>query len=244
MRKAIGKRTTRQGRIQALVASVLLTGTVVVGVSADHASAAGVPVFPDNLVIFPDRDFLSVEGFDAHIGENALVQVIRGGQVIGAAEVTLGPGGVPFEVNHPGGYCWGNDVVGGTGFLSGTAAPNALPNVTPDVRPGDDIVVTFADGSTSAITTQDGFVAEAPENGTEAEPAVSGVNTVVSGDADYILGFESRFTIRGRINTANPDFVEQRIVNPDLTGTAVGRRDVRAVPDVAGFVLDLSLIHI
>jgi len=238
MRTSTGTRTTRQGRIRALVASVLLTGTVVVGVNADHASAVGVPTFPDNLVIFPDRDFLSVEGFDAHIGENALVQVIRGGQVVGAAEVTLGPGGVPFEVNHPGGYCWGNDVVGGTGFLSGTAAPGALPNVTPDIRPGDDIVVTFADGSTSEITTQDAFVADAPENGTADKPAVSGVDTVVSGDADFIAGFESRFTIRGRINTANPDFVEQRIVNPDLTDTAVAKRDIRAVPDPAGFVLD------
>ena len=237
MRTAIGKRTTRQGRIQALVASVLLTGTVVVGVSADHASAAGVPVFPDNLVIFPDRDFLSAEGFDGHVGENALVQVIRGGEVIGAAEVTLEPGGVPFEVNHPGGYCWGNDVIGGIGF-SGPAAPGDLPDVTPDIRPGDDIVVTFADGTTSQITTQDAYVAEAPENGTVAEPAVSGVDTVVAGDADFIAGFESRFTIRGRINTADPTFAEQRIVNPDLTDTAVGRRDIRAVFDPAGFVVD------
>ncbi len=238
MNEIIGSESTRQGRVRALIAFVLLIGTVVVGFHANPASAVGVPVFPDNLVIFPDRDFLSVEGFDAHIGENALVQVIRGGQVIGAAEVTLVPGGVPFEVNHPGGYCWGNDVVGGTGFLSGTAAPGSLPNVTPDVRPGDDIVVTFADGSTSAITTQDGYVAEAPENGTADKPAVSSVDTVVLGDPEFIAGFESRFTIRGHINTANPDFVEQRIVNPDLTDTAVARRDIRAVPDPAGFVLD------
>jgi Chitobiase/beta-hexosaminidase C-terminal domain/K319L-like, PKD domain/Fibronectin type III domain len=237
MNETIGRGMTRQGRTRTLVAFTLVVGAAVVGLSGDPASAAGVPVFPDNLVIFPDRDFLSTEGFDGHVGENALVQVFRDGEVIGAAEVTLEPGGVPFEVNHPGGYCWGNDVIGGSGFLSGPAAAGTLPNVTPDIRPNDDIRVTFADATTSEITTQDAYVADPPDNGTDL-PAVSGVDTVPGGDPDFIAGFEHRFTVRGRIATADPTFVEQRIVNPDLTDTAVGRRDIRAVPDPLGFLPD------
>ena len=233
----IGTETTRRGRLRALVASGVLVGAAVVGFTGEPASAAGVPVFPDNLVIFPDRDFLSTEGFDGHIGENALVQVFRGGEIVGAAEVTLGPGGVPFEINHPGGYCWGNDIVDGSGFLGGPAAPGSLPNVTPDILANDDIRVTFEDATTSQITTQDAYVAEPPENGT-ALPAVSGVDSVPGDDPDFIAGFEHRFTIRGRIATADPTFVEQRIVNPDLTDTAVGRRDIRAVPDQLGFLPD------
>jgi hypothetical protein len=242
MNENIGRGTARPGRtrtlVETLVAFTLLVGAAAVGLSGgDPASAAGIPLFPDNLVIFPDRDFLSAEGFDGHVGENALVEVFRGGEVIGAAEVTLEPGGVPFEVNHPGGYCWGNDVIGGSGFLSGPAAAGTLPNVTPDIRPNDDIRVTFADGTTSGITTQDGYVANPPDNGTDL-PAVSGVDTVPAGDLDFIPGFEHRFTVRGRIATADPTFVEQRIVNPDLTDTAVGRRDIRAVPDPLGFLPD------
>jgi len=46
---------------------------------------AAVPVFPDNIVVFPDRDFVSVEGYEQHAGETALIEVTRGTTVIGSA---------------------------------------------------------------------------------------------------------------------------------------------------------------
>ena len=77
--------------------------------------------FPNNVVVFPDRDFVTIEGYQTHVGETALVEVTRGGQVIGSAKGVVEEGDVAFEVNHPGGYCWG----AGTGL-----------NVTPDIRAG------------------------------------------------------------------------------------------------------------
>ena len=44
---------------------------IVMSVLAGSASAA-VPVFPDNLVVFPNRDFLSAKGFQDHVGRVAL----------------------------------------------------------------------------------------------------------------------------------------------------------------------------
>ena len=156
-------------------------------------AVAAVPTFPDNLVVFPNRDFISAEGFSAHAGETALVTVTRPGTgVVGSTEVLLGLGDVPFEVNHPGGFCWGN---------------NTALQVTPDIVPGDEVSVEFIDGTTADVTTQDAFV--------------TGVN--------YVDG-ATTFTVVGHIGAVVQANTEQRIVNPDLTDTAVGRRDIRAVP--------------
>jgi Chitobiase/beta-hexosaminidase C-terminal domain/Fibronectin type III domain len=213
-----------RGRSAKLLAVGLLT--VAMAALAGTAPAAvptTPPSFPDNLVVFPDRDFLSAEGFDDYVGQNALVEVTRPvvGRV-GAAEVTLGPGGVPFEINHPGGFCWGNDL--------GARADPPFPNVTPDVLPGDVVKITFADGSTSEIITQDAFVT-----------GVSAVSDAPAPGQDQ--NFRYRLTVTGRLGPTVPRdpvtgdvLAEQRIVNPDLTGTLVGRRDIRAVP--GGFTPD------
>ena len=89
---------------------------------------AAAPAFPNNVVVFPDRDFVTIEGYQNHIGETALVEVTRNGQVIGSAKGIVEEGDVAFEINHPGGYCWG----AGTGL-----------NVTPDIRPGDKVNISF-----------------------------------------------------------------------------------------------------
>ena len=52
---------------------------------AQSASAA-VPEAPNNIVVFPDRDFVTIEGYQDHIGETALVEVKRGGTVVGSAQ--------------------------------------------------------------------------------------------------------------------------------------------------------------
>ena len=134
-RHGYGRRWFNRRVAAALVAGVAATA----GAGAIVASAA-VPAFPDNLVVFPDRDFISVEGFQDHAGETATVEIKRGSTVMGSAKAVVSGGDVAFEVNHPGGVCWGNDT---------------SLKVTPDIRPGDVAAITFPDGSSKDTTVQD-----------------------------------------------------------------------------------------
>ena len=70
-------------------------------------AAAAVPTFPDNVVVFPDRDFVTIEGYQDHIGQKATVEVTAGGQVVGSAKGIVEAGDVAFEINHPGGVLLG-----------------------------------------------------------------------------------------------------------------------------------------
>src|SRR3954447_25048927 len=81
------------------------------GVTAVVAQAA-VPTFPHNIVVFPDRDFITLQGYQdapagsSWIGDTMKVEVTRGATVVGSAIGTITEGDVAFEINHPGGYCW------------------------------------------------------------------------------------------------------------------------------------------
>jgi hypothetical protein len=175
-----------------VVAVVAVTASLAVVATAGPASAA-VPAFPDNLLVFPNRDFVSVEGYQDHVGETGTVEVTRPGVgVVGSAQGVVAEGDVAFEINHPGGYCWG----AGTNL-----------KVTPDIQPGDVVSLKFGGTLAGDTVVQDGFVtADAVQNGTTV-------------------------TVTGHIG---PDVIrdntEQRIVEPALTGTPIGRRDVRAIP--------------
>src|SRR4051812_28683395 len=82
------------------VLGVAATGVIV----AAPAAFAAVPSFPDNVVVFPDRDFVSIEGYERYAGETATVRVTRpGAGVVGSAKAVVSDSGVAFEVNHPGG---------------------------------------------------------------------------------------------------------------------------------------------
>lgn len=156
-------------------------------------AATGVPAFPDNLLVFPDRDFVSVEGYQDHVGETATVEITRPNVgVIGSAQAVVAEGDVAFEINHPGGYCWG----AGTGLA-----------VTPDIRPGDVASIRFGAMPAGDTRVQDAFVA--------GDPVLNGTTVTVTG------------RIGAGVDRGN---VEQRIVEPALTDTAVARRDVRALP--------------
>jgi hypothetical protein len=174
-------------------AAALLVGSVAaLGAAGAISATAAPPSFPDNIVVFPDRDFVSIEGYQGHVGETALVEVTRDGKVIGSAKGVVEEGDVAFEINHPGGVCWGN----GTDLA-----------VTPDIRPGDKVALSF--------------------NGIEAGDTTT-ANTYVTGDAE-LSG--STVTVHGFVGAGvNPAQMEQRIINPDLVDTAIGRRDIRAVP--------------
>ncbi|WP_458781270.1 hypothetical protein [Arthrobacter sp. D3-16] len=153
---------------------------------------AAVPAFPDNLVVFPDRDFITIEGYQDRIGETATVEVTRGGGVVGSAQSVVAAGDVAFEINHPGGVCWG----AGTGL-----------NVTPDIKPGDVVSIRFGATEAGATTVQDTYVT--------ADSILNG-NTV---------------TVKGHVAAGvNRDQMEQRIVEPALKDTSIGRRDIRALP--------------
>jgi hypothetical protein len=185
-------RSVGRGVSLLVVGALGLTGFAAL---ATGTASAAVPTFPNNLLVFPNRDFITVEGYQDHAGEKATVELSRAGKVVGSAIGTISGGDVAFEINHPGGICWG----AGTGL-----------NVTPDVQAGDVAKITLLDGTLDDMTVQSATVT--------ADAALSGptLNTL---------------TVNGTLGPeVNPDFTEQRIVNPDLVGTAVGKRDIRAVP--------------
>ncbi len=160
-------------------------------VNVPTASAA-VAVFPNNVVVFPDRDFVSIEGYSAHKGETATLTVTRGGTVMGSAKAVVSGTDVAFEVNHPGGVCWG----------AGTTM-----DVTPDIQAGDVVSISFPDGSQDETTTSSATVSK-----------------------DMTLN-GSTLTVEGTVGPeVNRDFIEQRIINPDLVDTDVAKRDIRALP--------------
>ena len=74
------------GRVLSMTAAL---GVVAASLSIAQPAGAAVPSFPDNVVVFPDRDFISVEGYERYAGEQALVQVKRGSTVMGSAKVLV-----------------------------------------------------------------------------------------------------------------------------------------------------------
>lgn len=197
---ADGAGTRRRRPRRRWTAAGLVAVTVGAGLIAGSASAE-LPAFPNNIVVFPDRDFISAEGFGPYAGQVALVQVDRPGVgVTGAARVLLRDAEVPFEVNHPGEYCWG---------WGPDMTPDAgLPQVTPDILPGDVVRFTMPDGRVFDTTTQDAYV-------TDVALQPDGVTLVITG---HIASGIDR------------DNTEQRVVVPEIRDTAVGRRDIRALP--------------
>jgi hypothetical protein len=183
---------TSSRTVLSAVAITSLTATGVV-VYAGAASAA-VPKFPDNIVVFPDRDFVSVEGYmdPFYAGQTALLEVTRAGTVIGSAKAVISGTDVAFEVNHPGGVCWG----------AGTSH-----QVTPDIRPGDVVSLSLPDGLKDETTVADTYVTK---------------DMTLNGNVITVDGH-----VAPSVNKAQ---MEQRIINPDLKDTDVGRRDLRAVP--------------
>jgi hypothetical protein len=48
------------------------TGLVGSSLLIPGVAAAAVPAFPNNIVVFPDRDFVTIEGYQDRIGQEAL----------------------------------------------------------------------------------------------------------------------------------------------------------------------------
>jgi hypothetical protein len=126
----------RRGALLAVLALIVISGGAFI-------AAAAVPAAPDNILVFPNRDFVTVEGFADHAGETATLRITRGANVIGSAQAVVSGGDVAFEINHPGGECWGN----------GTAL-----KVTPDILPRDKATISFDGADAGDTTAQDAFV--------------------------------------------------------------------------------------
>jgi hypothetical protein len=197
------RRTGVRGPVNSRAVRAALVGTLAVSLSATAvigatSAAAAIPTFPDNLMVFPNRDFVTVEGYQNHIGETATVEIVRPGiGIVGSAQGVVAEGDVAFEINHPGGYCWG----AGTGL-----------QVTPDIQPGDIASIRFGDVKAGETRVQDGIVT--------ADASVS--TTTRDGDTVTVHGHLGADVIK--------ENTEQRIIEPGLTDTAIGRRDIRAVP--------------
>jgi hypothetical protein len=192
--------TRRSARIATVgIAAALLVGlpaVLVGGASGAGALASNLPVFPNNINVFPNRDFVNIQGYVEHIGQAAKVDVTRPGVgVVGSAIGTISGEDVAFEINHPGGICWG----AGTGV-----------NITPDIQAGDIVSVSIAANASApaveeSTVVQDVYASDAVQNGTTV-------------------------TVAGHIGSGvDPANMEQRIIEPALVDTIVGKRDVRAV---------------
>ena len=134
-------------RRRAVVAALVAAGLAGSALALPGIAAAAVPTFPDNVVVFPDRDFVTIEGYQDHVGQTATVEVWRGTQIVGSVQGVVEAGDVAFEVNHPGGYCWG----AGTNL-----------KVTPDIKPGDRVSIRFGTAANAdaddSTTVADAFV--------------------------------------------------------------------------------------
>lgn len=126
----------RRGRAVRAVAHTALVGLAAGSVTmatVQVAQAATPPVAPNNIVIFPQRDFVTLEGYEARAGQTATVVVTRAGVQTSRAEGTIGAGDPSLEINHPGGICW--------------------QGVTPDIKPGDLVTVRFSGGGSDSART-------------------------------------------------------------------------------------------
>ena len=72
-----------------VLAVATATATTVGGVAAE---AATPPVFPNNIVVFPERDFVSLEGYAAQAGQTATITVTRDGVETSRSVGTVGAG--------------------------------------------------------------------------------------------------------------------------------------------------------
>lgn len=206
----------RLGRIGGAAITVIVASALAPG-GAAPAFAATPPAFPENITVFPDRDFVLVD-YPSRAGQVATITVARAGVMIGRAQGTIASPGVDpvtgqpvpamLEVNHPGGVCWGTGA--------------GAPNVTPDILAGDEVTVAFNGAVVDSSVTQ--------------SPKVTGLtktnaNTLI---VDGVLGAAG-----GPAGDAAQ--LEQRIVAASLTETTVGRRDIRAGDSVPGsFTSDIT----
>jgi hypothetical protein len=179
-------RQSRMGR--AMLASGMAVATAAGGVLIAQTADAAPPTAPNNLLVFPDRDFVSIEGYIGHKGDLATVTVTRGTTVVGQSSGKVSGDDVAFEINHPGGVCWG--VGAGAGL-----------NVTPDIKAGDKVSIKFPDNTSDDTIVSGGVASNATQSGTKV---------TVTGKLDP--SFDPAFVEQRIINPALVDLIGKRDV--------------------------------
>jgi hypothetical protein len=183
-----------QKRPRRALAQTALLGLAAASIAVIAGQAAqAVPAAPHNIVVFPQRDFVTLEGYTnrlTEVGKTATVVVTRGGVETSRATGTITAGDVSLEINHPGGVCW--------------------DGVTPNIKPGDVVRVSVPGAGSDSTIVQ---TPEVTPQGGDGFRKAGAFDLVVEGKRS--AGFPlSR--------------IEQRIVNPDMDPTDIGRRDIRA----------------
>jgi ASPM-SPD-2-Hydin domain-containing protein/fibronectin type III domain protein len=124
--------------------SVAATTTLHPDVGVSGATINEPPLAPLSMISFPERDFVSFEGYLPT--DRVTVQVIRNGFLISTSTKLVPNAEGIVEVNHPGGGCWEGN--------------------TPEIRPGDKIrsIVYGEDGTIRRVdqTTTSNVTAERP----------------------------------------------------------------------------------
>ena len=167
---------------------------------------------PALVTVFPERDFVSIEGFPA--GTDLQVVVRRGtgpSPVIGTARGIVPTGGI-FEVNHPGGVCWSGQ--------------------TPDIQPGDWVdvfsVVSLAFNAGQKQQVIGAQVTRRTTVTSDGRVRVDGVAVDPRNGAPFPLA-----NVEQRI--INPDFVDTRIGRRDIRADINGGR-VDNIPGATGLL--------
>jgi Chitobiase/beta-hexosaminidase C-terminal domain len=182
--------SARAARLVAFAGAVAALAVAPAGASA---AIVEPPPMPHVFTVFPDRDFVSVEGYDP--GEQLSVRVLRNGVQIGSATGAAGADGL-FEVNHPGGACW-------TGS-------------TPNILARDQVVVAPAGSPADvgeATTTADLHASAAVEDAA-GRIVVKGTAVDADGSAMDLGLIEQRIV--------NPDFRNVGLGKRDLRAVSDG----------------------
>lgn len=199
--------------------SVQLTGAGLITSTVQSPPAAGKVVSG-----FVSRDFVSTSGFDPAVP--VIIQVVRHNVVVGTTDPFLPDANGIAEVNHPGAACW--------------------LGVTPDLRAGDKVRVTDANGAVHEAIMGDleltAPVETAPGSGVvqvkgRAADAAGKPLPINSFAVELISGSANRYDINGRrlIGAPGEGLVEfdaiDPVTNPDglnftATFSGLGAADV------------------
>ena len=206
--------------------SALAALAATLGIALSGAAVAQVvnspPLLPQEITVFPERDFTSISGFAPNA--DLLVQLIRNRVAVGEARGKTDATGF-LEVNHPGGVCW--------------------KDVTPDIGPADVVRVTYRNDVPTAVKNSGAATATQNVRATHAYEDANG-NMVIKGNAQQSDGRPIPLN-RLEVRIINPDFkggegsrIGKRDIRADGAGgridAAASERDVRQVPGTSGFL--------
>jgi hypothetical protein len=179
---------------------------VVVALLAAVCGICSPSAFADEPTVGPTVDSVTTSG--SVLSDDLVAFAGRGVVRVEGFTTRVGQTGV-VEVSRGGRLvASARGVVSGRGVAFTVGAPGGPCWSTPtDLRPGDQVTLAFG----------------------PARVAQTVVGAAALGSAPVLTG--TTVQVAGRVDpAADPNLLEQRIVAPGLTGTTVGRSDVRALP--------------